>query len=97
MRGLKFFGDNNYRPALQIDQTKGHPMATYIAHNQSRDTVTIMLSKAEADGLRILAEAGWENGELDINSQTERAANRALDALTASTNTSARRAGYFDT
>ena len=72
-------------------------MATYIAHNQARDIVTLMMSKAEAEGLRTLAEAGWENGELEINSQTEKAANRALNALSASTNTSARRAGFFET
>lgn len=72
-------------------------MATYIAHNQSRDTVTIMLSKAEAKSLMELAGHAWDKGKPDLNPQSRSAARRALDALHASTNTSARRAGFFDT
>ena len=44
-------------------------MASYLASNMRRDTVALILSKAEAEALR---------------------------ALSASTNTSARRAGFFD-
>ena len=74
-------------------------MASYLASNQSRDAVTIMLSRAEAEALRDLAlYAEPDIGEgLPMNNQTRAAAGRALDALAASTNTSARRAGFFDT
>lgn len=72
-------------------------MATYIAHNQSRDTVTLMLSKAEAKALMELAGHAWKNCGPDLNPQSRSAAGRALDALHASTNTSAGRAGFFDT
>jgi hypothetical protein len=72
-------------------------VATYIAHNQSRDIVTLMLSKAEANALMEVAGHAWDKGEPDLNPQSRSAAGRALDALHASTNTSARRAGYFDT
>lgn len=75
-------------------------MASYIANNQSRDTVTIMLSKAEAEALQGLADhadrAFDEFGD-DRNGQTKSACARALRALDASVNTSARRAGFFDT
>lgn len=75
-------------------------MASYIAHNQSRDTVTIMLSKAEAEALHGLAEHADKSFEMDggdvRNPQTRAACERALRALDASVNTSARRAGYFD-
>ena len=73
-------------------------MASYLALNASRDTVTLMLSKAEADALRDLAlYAEPDIGEgLPMNPQTRAAAERAMSALTAATNTSARRAGYFD-
>ena len=72
-------------------------MATYIAHNQSRDTVTLTLSKAEANALMEVAGYAWEQGKPALNPQSRSAAGRALDALHASTNTSARRAGFFDT
>ena len=72
-------------------------MATYIAHSQSRETVTLMLSKAEADALATLASTAYDEGLVKMNGQTKAAANRAIDALGASTNTSARRAGFFDT
>lgn len=72
-------------------------MASYIANNQSRDTVTIMLSKAEAEALSDLACKGFDANVVKMNGQTRAAVNRAIDALLASTNTSARRAGYFDT
>lgn len=73
-------------------------MATYLAHNSRRDTVTLMLSKAEAEALRDLAlfAAVSINDGLPMNSQTAAAANRAMDALSAATNKSARRAGYFE-
>jgi len=75
-------------------------MASYIANNQNRDSVTVMLSKAEAEALRDLAIHAYELREPDelppMNSSTKSAANRAMDALSAATNTSARRAGYFD-
>ena len=72
-------------------------MATYIANNQSRDAVTLMLSKAEANALMAVAGWAWDRGEVEMNPQARLAAGRALDALHASTNKSARRAGYFDT
>lgn len=71
-------------------------MASYIAHNQKRDIVTLMLSKAEAEAVLDLAERCLSEGLVSMNGQTASAANRALSALSASTNTSARRAGYFD-
>lgn len=71
-------------------------MASYIANNQSRDTVTIMLSKAEAEALSDLACKGFDANVVKMNGKTKAAVNRAIDALLASTNTSARRAGYFD-
>lgn len=72
-------------------------MASYIANNQSRDTVTIMLSKAEAEALSDLACEGLDAGIVKMNGKTKAALNRAVDALFASTNTNARRAGFFDT
>lgn len=71
-------------------------MATYIANSQSRETVTLMLSRAEADALSALACAAYDAGLVKMNGQTRNAVNRSIDALMASTNTSARRAGYFD-
>jgi len=74
-------------------------MASYIANNENRDTVTITLSKAEADSLRYFAECGFDGEPPDdhVNPATTKAANRAMQALGASTNRSARRAGFFDT
>lgn len=72
-------------------------MASYIANNQSRDNVTIMLSKAEAEALTEIAGAAFDAAEHKMNGQKRAAARRALEALDASTNTSARRAGFFDT
>jgi hypothetical protein len=73
-------------------------MASYVASNLSRDVVTLMLTKAEADALRDLAlYAEPEIGEgLPMNSMSRKAAERAIGALSAATNTSARRAGFFD-
>ena len=71
-------------------------MASYIANNQARDTVTVMLSKAEADALFALADAAMNAGLDDMNNQSKAAARRSMDALFAATSTSARRAGYFD-
>lgn len=74
-------------------------MASYIANNQSRDTVTIMLSRAEADALHDLAtHAGkaFDHFGDKRNGKTKSACKRALKALQASTNNNARRAGYFD-
>ena len=71
-------------------------MASYITHNQRRDPVTLMLSKAEAEALRALALAAYEKGLMAMNGQTSCAAERALRALSASTQTAARRAGFFD-
>lgn len=73
-------------------------MASYLAGNMRRDTVTLMLSKAEAEALRDLAlfsEPSINDG-LPMNGSTMAAARRAIDALSAATNTSARRAGFFD-
>ena len=73
-------------------------MASYLASNMRRDTVALILSKAEAEALRdlaIFAEPSINDG-LPMNSSTMAAARRAIDALSASTNTSARRAGFFD-
>lgn len=75
-------------------------MASYIANSQSRDNVTIMLSKAEAEALSYLAGCAFDQEIEEIetmNGQKRAAAKRALDALDASTNTGARRAGFFDT
>lgn len=72
-------------------------MATYIAHSQRRETITLMLSKAEADALGALAAHAYDEGGVEMNGQTKAAANRAIDALNASTNISARRAGFFET
>lgn len=74
-------------------------MASYIANNQSRDTVTIMLSKAEAEalhGLADIADRAFGHFSDDRNGKTKAACERALRALNASTNTGARRAGFFD-
>jgi len=74
-------------------------MASYIANNQSRDTVTIMLSKAEAIALHDLAEVAdraFDHFGDERNGKTKSACERALRALDASTNTGARRAGFFD-
>jgi hypothetical protein len=71
-------------------------MASYIANNQSRDNVTIMLSKAEAEALSDLAGSAFNHSNEKMNGQKRAAAQRALSALDASTNTSARRAGFFD-
>jgi hypothetical protein len=73
-------------------------MASYLASNMRRDTVALILSKAEAEALRdlaLFAEPSINDG-LPMNSSTMAAARRAIDALSASTNTSARRAGFFD-
>lgn len=68
-------------------------MAIYIANNAARDTVTITLSRAEAEALlEAASRAHLEN----LNGKTKAAFNRAISALSASTNTSARRAGFFD-
>lgn len=72
-------------------------MASYIASNQSRDNVTLMLTKAEADAVTKLATMAWDAGMGNLNSASRKAAIRALDAMSAATNTSARRAGFFDT
>ena len=56
-----------------------------------------MMSKAERDALGDLAKAAYDEGLCNMNGSTIKAANRALDALSASTNAAARRAGYFDT
>jgi hypothetical protein len=72
-------------------------MASYIANNQNRDTVTIMLSKAEAEALLTVLEHGFSTDDYyKMNGQSRSAVSRAHDALLASVNTSARRAGYFD-
>lgn len=73
-------------------------MASYLASNMRRDTVTLILSKAEAEALRdlaLFAEPSINDG-LAMNGSTLAAARRAVDALAASVNTSARRAGFFD-
>ena len=73
-------------------------MASYLASNMRRDTVALILSKAEAEALRDLAlfAEPFINDGLPMHSSTMAAARRAIDALSASTNTSARRAGFFD-
>lgn len=73
-------------------------MAGYLAGNMRRDTVTLMLSKAEAEALRdlaLFAEPSINDG-LPMNRSTMAAARRAIGALSASINTSARWAGFFD-
>lgn len=71
-------------------------MATYIANNAARDTVTITLSNAEAHALLDLAAEAESEGLGCANGKRRDAARRAMDALSAATNTSARRAGFFD-
>lgn len=71
-------------------------MATYIALSADRETVSLMLSKAEADALRKLASHAYEACEVPMNHMTMAAADRALNALSAATNNNARRAGYFE-
>lgn len=76
-------------------------MATYLAHNAKRDTVTLMLTRAEAEALLAAIDfaevATDDEGTLmEMNGQTRAAYKRAVSALNASTNTSARRAGFFD-
>ena len=74
-------------------------MASYIANNQSRDAVTIMLTKAEAEalsGLADYADRAFDHFGDDRNGKTKAACARALRAGDAATNTSARRAGFFD-
>ena len=71
-------------------------MATYIASNANRDFVTITLSKAEANALFLLAYEAETSGLGETNHQHRASAHRAMDALAASINKSARRAGWFD-
>lgn len=71
-------------------------MASYLANNAARDTVTIMLSNSEAHALMDLAEEALQEGLSTMNHQRRSAAERAISALSAATNTSARRAGFFD-
>ena len=71
-------------------------MATYIANNAARDTVTITLSNAEAEALLTAACLGEDSFEETANGMTRAAYHRATDALHAATNTSARRAGFFE-
>lgn len=71
-------------------------MATYIAHDAARKVVTIMLSNAEAHALLDLATEAQNEGLSAMSSQTAKAAERAMDALGAAVNTSARRAGFFE-
>ena len=59
-------------------------MASYLAGNLRRDTVTLMLSKAEAEALRDLAlfsEPSINDG-LPMNGSTMAAARRAIDGFT---------------
>jgi len=71
-------------------------MATYIANNAARDSVTLTLSNAEAHALLDLAAEAENEGLGCSNGKKRAAARRAMDALSAATNTSARRAGFFD-
>lgn len=71
-------------------------MASYIANNAARDTVSIMLSNAEAHALLDLAEEAFSEGLSAMNGQRMSAARRAMAALAAATNQNARRAGFFD-
>lgn len=73
-------------------------MASYIANNASRDSIALLLSKAEAEALRDIAHYACDNEHLpQMNNKTKSAANRAIDAIGAATNTGARRAGFFET
>lgn len=73
-------------------------MATYTASNDMRDTVVLVLSRAEAEALRDLAAYAepYIGEPLPMNHMRRGAAERAMSALSAATNTSARRAGFFD-
>jgi len=70
-------------------------MASYIAHNARRDTVALMLSRAEAEALLKLASRP-DGEEPQMNGKTRASADRATSALSASINPTARRAGFFD-
>lgn len=79
---------------------KGLKMASYIALSENREAVTLMLSKAEAEALSNLADhadRAFDHFGDNRNGQTKAACARALKAVDAATNRSARRAGYFDT
>lgn len=71
-------------------------MASYLASNASRDTVTIMMSNSEARALLDLAEEALRDDLTDMKGQRRYAADRAIDALTCALSPSARRAGFFD-
>lgn len=71
-------------------------MASYVASNATRDVVTIMLSKAEADALRRVADYGMADIAGDMNIKQRLAAERAISALAASTSSHSRRAGFFE-
>lgn len=75
-------------------------MAGYIANNATRDTVNIIMTKAEAaalSDLAIYADVAFDEFGDTRNAMTKQACARALRAIEASINTSARRAGFFDT
>jgi predicted DNA-binding transcriptional regulator YafY len=68
-------------------------MATYLANTANRDVITLGLSKAEAEAL---LDAVAQTRAMPGNNMTRAALDRAVSALHAATNTSARRAGFFD-
>lgn len=68
-------------------------MAAYLRQSGQ---VSLLLSEAEANALRALGELALdENLNGRSNGAEKAAADRALQALAASTNRSARTAGYF--
>lgn len=66
-------------------------MATYLANTANREMITLGLSKAEAEALLDAVL-----GRTASNNMTRAALDRAVSALDAATNTSARRAGFFE-
>jgi hypothetical protein len=71
-------------------------MASYLSNTRNRDTITLMLSNAEASAILVLASHALDHGTKKLNPQSTGAAERAIDALNAALNKSARRAGWFD-
>ncbi len=67
-------------------------MAAYLRQGGQ---VSIILSEAEAKALCKVGERGFDEKRDSLNGSERNAADRALQALAASTNRSARVAGYF--
>lgn len=72
-------------------------MAVYVANNASRSVVTLVLSKAEAEALlELVLYSDNVPNFFGSRHMVQTAADRAIKALSASTDSSARRAGFFE-